>query len=140
MPIKLKRAPAFLAILMLITGCTKPEPDVCPTKVIVNEERFAEAPNDVFNLKDAWIENDCLVVLIQASGCSGNDWHVELIDSGSVIDTNPLQRVVRISLFNEEACQAHITKRYSFDIRPLRVPGAKKVTFQLGDQWLEYNY
>jgi hypothetical protein len=48
-----------------------------------------------------------------------------LIDSEAILESNPPQRNLRLSLKNEESCEAIINKEVSFDISKLQVDGKK---------------
>jgi len=50
-------------------------------------------------------------------------WELKLIDSESILKFYPPQRNIRLSLKNEELCQAIITKEMSFDVTGLQVDG-----------------
>ena len=63
------------------------------------------------------------------------------IDSEAILESNPPQRNLRLSLKNDELCQAFITKEITFDIDILQVDG-NNVLLNLinsGDQIL-YEY
>ncbi|MDC1539543.1 hypothetical protein N8480_02595 [Flavobacteriaceae bacterium] len=60
-----------------------------------------------------------------SSGCNGDTWELKLIDSEDILESNPPQRNLRLSLKNEELCEAYITKELTFDISNLQVDGNK---------------
>ncbi len=86
------------------------------------------------------IDGDCLNIKFAASGCDGNTWFVKLIDSGSIAESHPCQRTLRLSLENKENCMAVISKEISFDIKDLRIIGNNKVILNIGDRSILYEY
>ena len=64
-------------------------------------------------------------ISFSASGCSGDSWKIELIDAGSVKESDPPQRDLRLSLDNDELCEAFITRELSFNISRLKVEGGR---------------
>jgi len=120
------------------TECPLP---VCDQSVIVDEEQYANAPDDLLTVTSIELDHDCLKITFGSSGCSGSSWEVKLIDSGDIQYSDPPQRNLRLSLKNQELCDAYFAKEITFDISELRVNG-DKVLLNLtnsGDQIL-YDY
>lgn len=93
----------------------------CPEQVVVSESDYKNAPADELTVIDAFILNDCLTIEFAASGCDGSAWEVKLIDANVVMESYPVQRNIRLSLRNQEECDAVITKTVAFDISPLQL-------------------
>ena len=71
----------------------------------------------------------------------GDSWELNLIDSGVILESNPPQRILRLSLKDEEMCKKLITKEVTFDIKKLRVDGDKVVLNVLNyDKQIVYHY
>ena len=88
------------------------------------------------------INGDCLVINFSASGCDGNTWIVKLIDSEQILESNPIQRNLRISLENNEDCTAVPNKTLTFDISNLQIQDDNRIYLNItnsGDQIL-YEY
>ncbi len=78
---------------------------------------------------------------IQAGGCGGISWKVDLIDAGSVAESNPEQRKLKISLENKEVCLAIVNKTYTFDLRPVRTANnAVLLNLELWEEPILYEY
>ncbi len=75
-----------------------------------------------------------------ASGCDGNTWIVKLIDSGEIAESYPCQRTLRLSLDNQEECEAIPTKEISFDISDLQIMGNNKVILHVSGEEILYEY
>lgn len=119
----------IILIGLVIWSCSKdddgaetPNSDHEP-KTIISAEQYLNAPSDQLTINSLSIENDSLKINFSASGCSGESWEVNLIDSEEILESFPPQRNLRLSLKNEEACEAFITKEIIFDISSLKVDG-----------------
>lgn len=121
----------FIAILLLplfilLSGCEKqlsktiicyPE---CDQKVLVSETQYINAPNDALHIYETEIHGDCLGIKFGSSGCSGVSWIVKLVASEAILKSLPPQRNIRLSLENNELCEAYFTREMYFDISELR--------------------
>ncbi len=116
--------------------------DICDQITEVNETKFNDLDSDQFTFVNAEIIDDCLNIEISASGCSGDSWEFNLVDSGAVAESSPEQRYLKFKLINNEDCLAVFKKTVSFDLRLLRVSGSNKIILHLDglDTSLEYIY
>ena len=129
-----------LLILLGFIACNK-EDEVdpvitCDQKVKISEYEFLNAPDDQLVIDTLEINGDCLKITFSSGGCDGESWEIKLIDSASVVYTDPPQRNLRLSLKNEELCDAWITKEITFDISALHL-GTNNVILNIvnsGDQ------
>jgi hypothetical protein len=113
---------------LLLTSCDKETDNlstICDQTVIVSKEKYNSAPNDQLTINSTEINADCLEINFASSGCSGSSWEVKLIDSGIILYSNPPQRNLRLSLKNQELCDAHIDKEITFDVKDLQISGNK---------------
>ena len=101
--------------------------DFDTSMVLISEEQFDNAASDPLTINSLVLDNDNLTINFSASGCDGNSWELKLIDSENVFESNPPQRNLRLSLRNEELCQAFITRELTFDISNLQVDGNQVV-------------
>jgi len=82
-----------------------------------------------------------LKINFSSSGCNGDTWELKLIDSEDILESNPPQRNLRLSLKNEESCLAYITKELTFDISNLQVNGNKvQLNLTNSDKNILYKY
>ena len=117
---------ALIPILLL--GCTngdEPGPNGCDLGTVISQELYREAPSDEATINSLEIEGDCMRINFSASGCNGESWKITLIDSGSILESDPPQRNLRFSLENNELCEAFITRDLTFNIKNLRVEGGR---------------
>lgn len=98
--------------------------------VLIDSEAYNSAISDNYTIRSVKINGDFLTIKFSASGCDGESWKVKLIDSGSVAYSNPPQRLLVLSLENNELCKALITKEVTFNISNLRV-GSSSVWLNL---------
>ncbi len=123
----------FLSTLILFVvatfGCEKKNEvaDIpkCDYDVIISREKFESAKSSGFTINDLKIDNNCLKVNLSSGGCDGSTWVFELIDSGILLESNPAQRNLFLSLKNEELCNAYITKEVTFDVSELKAGNDK---------------
>lgn len=99
-------------------------------EVIIDEKLYNNVKTNNYTIKNVKLENNSFKVTISASGCSGDSWIVNLVDSSEILESNPIQRKVKIDLQNNEACEALITKEFIFDITKLK-DGGKHVILNL---------
>ncbi|GGE37487.1 hypothetical protein [Psychroflexus planctonicus] len=114
----------------------------CDFNTLISADLFANAPDDPLSITNFEINENCLVLELSSSGCDGNTWEVQLIDSDQLLESFPVQRNIRLSLQNMELCDAVISKTFSFDLTELQVPESNQVNLNLtnsGDQIL-YEY
>ena len=104
----------------------------CEQKVIIEPELYNSAPNDDFKFRDIEIAGDCLKVTIEYGGGCGNV-DVKLIDAGVVMESNPVQRNVRVSFKDDDFCKALIVKEFSFDLTSIRVVGDHRVSLNISN-------
>ncbi len=140
----LKSLFATIIIGLTFTYCDKETDNssiVCDKSVIVDGDQYNTEPNDQLTIISAEIDNNCLKINFASSGCSGSSWEVKLIDSGVILYSDPPQRNLRLSLKNQELCDAYFGEEITFDIRDLRVSGNKVLLYltNSGDQVL-YEY
>lgn len=129
-----------ILVLTLILSCNKDE-SVCDQDVIISKEQFDIAPNDNHVINNTFIDGDCLSINFNAGGCSGESWKVELIDSEQIKESCPVQRVLLLSLKNDELCDAWIQKEISFDITDLQIDDDKIILNIKGfDERVLYDY
>lgn len=95
----------------------------CGRVVLVDGGRYSRAQKEGFTIKGMERQGDCLFVELESSGCSGDSWSLELIDSGRIAESAPEQRYLTFDFDNEELCDAVLVRTYSFDLRPLQLAG-----------------
>ncbi|WP_299186846.1 hypothetical protein [uncultured Aquimarina sp.] len=135
----------LLLIAMAILSCSNDDDNVdpsnCDLTTLISASEYTSASSDQVTINSITIANNCLKIDFGASGCDGNTWELKLIDSESVFESNPPQRNLRLSLKNEEACQAFITQELDFDISNLQVEGNQVLlNITNSDQTVLYEY
>lgn len=111
---------------LLLTSCDKDDDNnfiACDKQVVISADEYNTAPSDHLTVTSLEIDGDCLKIKFGSGGCSGDTWELKLIDSEAVLESDPPQRNLRLSLRNEELCEAYITKELAFDISILQVDG-----------------
>ena len=115
-------------ILFCLVACSdddsKAEKDInntsCSNSVIIDQELYQSIESSHYDILNAQIEEDFLVVTISSNGCNGEDWKVCLIEADNLEEYDLLKRNLRISLVNNQFCEALIAREFSFDLRPIK--------------------
>lgn len=113
----------IFSFLLLLSSCSKENPEStaaeenkCGPSLIVSESEYSNAPNDLLTIESVNVEGDCLHIQFSAMGCDGESWEFKLIDSSHILDSDPCQRYLRLSLKNDENCSTRIVKDAYFDL------------------------
>jgi len=112
----------------------------CDQDVIISETEYANAPNSPFTIISMQILDNCLKIKFGASGCSGSTWVVKLIDEGTLAYTYPASRTLRLSLDNQEMCDAYFGKEISFNIEDLQVQNENRLMLNISGNFILYEY
>ena len=114
----------------------------CDFETIVSAEQYENAPSDQLSVNSLEINGNCLKINFSASGCDGNSWIVKLIDSEQIMESNPIQRNLRLSLDNNEDCTAVPSKTLTFDISELQIQDDNSVYLNItnSDDQILYEY
>ena len=116
----------------------------CDQDVIICQSEYESAPNDLFEITNMEITENCLKIKFWASGCDGSTWVVKLIGFGNYDKSNPPQTTLRLSLEDNEDCRAIIEKEISFNLEPLveyfRHHGTNKLYLNISGEGILYEY
>lgn len=136
----MKKLLVTLAIAITICACSKedtpnrpadattpPLQSACDATTIINADLYQNTTSGQVNIHSLKIEDNCLKINYSASGCDGNSWEIKLIDAAEILESYPPQRNLKLSIKNEELCDAVITKETSFDISNLKLDENKVV-------------
>lgn len=129
--------------IILITGCDDNSiKSTCNANTIISADLYLSAPNDKLSITSLEIDKDCLQITFTASGCSGNSWEVDLIDSEQIMESLPPQRNLRLSLKNNELCTAVVGKTVTFNISELQLQEGNQVYLNItnSDSQILYQY
>jgi len=129
---------------LLLSNCEKTKDDTFindDRTIIVDNDLYIIAPDDEFEFDNVQIINDSIHLTIRYGGGCG-EVEFKLIDSEAIMESNPVQRNIRLSFRDEDTCEAYLTAELTFDLTPIRVSGASRVSINL-EGWpkpLIYNY
>lgn len=134
---------AFCCLLPL-SACTGDDSGskACDENVLVDAIFFENGPSMSLGITKMEINQDCLEISFNSSGCNGDTWIVKLVDSGEVTQTTPPQRTLRLSLSSEELCEAIVEKIISFDLTSIQIQGSNQVLLKIAnnDSQILYEY
>ncbi len=141
----MKKILLYITVVVCSVNMTCEEEDfyneeVCDKMTLVDENVYADLESDDFNLINAEIINNCINITVGASGCDGNSWVFNLIDSGAVAESSPEQRYLKLQLLNGELCDAYFEKTISFNLTPLQINGSHEIILHLEDLDTSLNY
>jgi len=131
-----------ISLVAYLINCTEKTIDPDYENVLIDHDLFENGPDDQLSITSVYLTNDCLTIEFLAAGCDGNEWIIKLIDAGMIAESNPPQRMIRLSLDNPEQCRKGITKEITFNLGPVRINGGNKVLLNL-EGWEEdilYSY
>ena len=125
-----------------LSNCERCNTSKCGPDVIINKTEYENAPDYQVVIEEMKMEGNCLKIRFSASGCDGNSWVVKLIDSESIEKSLPIQRTLRLSLDNQEVCEAWITKEVFFNIEGLQIHDYtdKSVYLKVSGKGILYKY
>ncbi len=128
----------FLFLITLIACQDDPISDINTDDtsiIIISNTLYESAPNDPFYFESVKIVNDRLLVSINYGGGCGNIEY-KLIDAGTIAESYPVQRMIRLSFKDDDSCEALISKTCSFDLSPIKANDYGKIRLNL-DGWEE---
>jgi hypothetical protein len=135
----------IILVIIFIASCNNDDDSdnsmACDFTTLISSEEYANASSHQLTINSLKITENCLKINFSSSGCSGDTWELKLIDSEDILESNPVQRNLRLSLKNEELCLAFITKELSFDISNLQVDGNQvQLNITNSDDEILYEY
>ena len=131
-----------MAIFLALTACDdldKVDEKTCPIASLVNNELFNDGPNGELTIRSAAISGDCLSLTIEYSG-GCEELNFSLVASEEVMESFPVQRNMRISFDDTDACKKLVTTELIFDLTPARPSGEGKVILRLAGWADEISY
>ena len=132
---------ALLPLLFVLSGCSEKEEAARPAcgQAIVIGDVLVAREFDHFTLLSSSITDRCLEVTIAATGCSSQDWKMDLFTFGEVAESVPTQTSARL-LFDDGlgdgdiTCQALVEATYYFDLTPYLTDDVLPTEFSLVGQ------
>lgn len=124
--------PFLLFLCLLLSSCSNddaPNDTIsCGTSaVIVGNQTFEAIETNNYSIQDIVLNENCLEITISSSGCSPENWNMNLFSNTTFFDTFPLQRSAKIEVITNEACLAVFQKTLNFDLQPFQLEGQDAV-------------
>ncbi len=128
---------SLLCVLLFVNmqcddDMTLPESN-CASFAVIDSFTYTNSATSPYTINSVSINDDCLIIDVSASGCDGNTWEMQLVDSGSVSESNPPQRYVKFFLINTEDCLAFVDRARSFDLTSLQIEGENEIIINVDD-------
>ncbi|MEM9548813.1 MAG: hypothetical protein AAGA77_22705, partial [Bacteroidota bacterium] len=107
----------------------------------IDDNLFLNAPNDVFNITGAIINENNLNLTVEYGGGCG-DIYYDLISETHYLKTNPLQKNIRLAFDDKDNCEALLELNLSFDLKEIQLSGTGSIIINLDgwDEQIEYKY
>lgn len=110
--------------------------------VIIDGNLYSNTTTNNYTITTVSIIENLLKIRIRSSGCSGDSWKATLIDANQILESLPGQRLLKLSLENNEECDAIFERNFVFDLTPLQIIDASQLILNLS-KWntpLNYTY
>ncbi len=105
----------------------------CASFVAIDGFSYGNSATSPYSINSVSITEDCLLIEVSATGCDGNTWDMQLVDSDVVSESNPPERFVKFFLINTEDCLAVVDRARSFDLTPLQVEGVNEIIINVDE-------
>lgn len=113
----------LMAVLAFVSCSEADEKDFnnCTNScVVIDQNLYNNTSSANYGILDVRLNGDLLTVNISSGGCDGSRWIVNLVDANQILESNPIQRNIKISLVNNEDCLAVVSKDFTFNIKELK--------------------
>lgn len=113
----------IIILLLAFLGCsetTKIDVDICNECVVIDNDLYNNTDTNNYSINDVVVTNNLLTIKISAGGCSVDNWSATLIDADQILESNPVQRNIKILFTAKEDCLAFFEKEFTFNIRGLK--------------------
>ncbi|WP_116105931.1 hypothetical protein [Lewinella sp. IMCC34191] len=133
--------PLLLLALAAVSGCSTDEDDsfdyrpTCGSPIQI-VDALVEIETDTYGLLDLRVDDRCLSVRIQATGCSSTQFRMDLLTRGEVKESLPTQTSARL-IFDDGVpagnvtCEALVEADFAFDLEPYLHDGVLPTQFTL---------
>ena len=88
--------------------------------MIIDSNLYNQSESNNYSITNVQLNGNNLTIRISSSGCSSDSWKAILIDANEILESYPVQRKIKLSLENNEACLAVFEKEFTFDISSLK--------------------
>lgn len=119
---KLKSFLFLITIFISFMACSEKSDDINLDNeaVVINATLYKNTQTNNYTITNISKNGNLLTIKISSSGCSGDSWKAILVDANVIMESNPIQRNIKLSLENKEACLAIFEKEFIFDISILK--------------------
>ena len=102
--------------LLFFSSCNDDDTQTaCDQEIIISPD-FENITSDEFTMITAEINDQCLEVTVGAGGCDGESWTAEMYGAEVILTVFPPTIPLKLSLNNEELCDAVVQKTFSFSL------------------------
>ncbi|MGK0414842.1 MAG: hypothetical protein ACJA1B_003071 [Polaribacter sp.] len=118
----MKKTLYFLFLSFVLIACDEKNNNnnVQNETVFIDNNLYQETTTNNYTITDVQLDGHLLTIKISSSGCRENSWKAILVDANEILESNPIQRNIKLSLENYEACLAVFEREFTFDITILK--------------------
>ncbi len=98
---------------------------------ITTENEFNAIADAEFNIEAVSINQNCLSITVTDSGCNPVNWDINLFTTDAVLESNPLQKELKVELINNEVCLAVFSKTKTFDLTPIQMGSESEIILNI---------
>jgi hypothetical protein len=98
---------------------------------IISQSEFDALTDAEFSVIDVSINQDCLSLTIGDSGCDPENWNTNLLTTDAVLESNPVQKNLKIEVVNNELCGAVFEKIKTIDLTPIQNDGDGEIILNI---------
>lgn len=113
---------SLIAFTFLVFGsCSKQDNNStdCGELLLIDQDKYMDISMEPgLFISSPSIEGNCLTITLGYSGCNDGH-HIELITSGDVAESYPVQIRFKFLDKDPQACLAFFTQEYQYDLSPL---------------------
>lgn len=112
----------LLMLILAFNSCNESNDDldIQNETVIIDNSFYKETTTNNYTITNIKLESNFLTIKISSSGCSGDSWQAVLVDANEILESNPIQRNIKLALENQESCLAVFENEFTFDISELK--------------------
>lgn len=123
-----KRILSLFILLGALVACNDDDDmntGACDRNVVINDDLYQTAPSAGLEIRELKIEDDCLFIDFGAHGCGVDLPKLKLIDAGVILESDPPQRNLLLSVEIDDTCDGYFIEEMTFNLQPLRVNGKR---------------
>lgn len=133
-------------IIGIVTSCDNDDDNLKSplnnsNDIRIDNTLFLNGPSDDYDIIRATIAGNTLNLTIGYGGGCGEVYY-DLVTANYYLDTNPIQKNIRLSFDDQDHCEAGVALELSFNLSQIQLSNTDRIIIHL-DKWdnqIEYSY